>query len=417
LANKDLKYLYPHLRGKKILLGVAGSIAAIKAPIMARLLTKAGAEVRVVLTQGGAQFTTPLAMSVASGQPCITSFTSEDGVTWENHVHHGLWADAVVIAPASANTIANLANGSCSNILEAIYLSRRCPAFVSPAMDHDMWRSPSVQRNVTQLEADGVMIWQPETGALASGLEGEGRMPEPETLLGLLNRAFTPILNLLKGKSVLITAGPTHEPIDPVRFIGNRSSGKMGYAISEACLAAGADVTLITGPVKINIPHGVKIFEVQTADDMMEEVRRQWKSADIGIFSAAVADYKAALVSEVKLKKANGLTMIKLEENPDILAWAGAFKEHRLLVGFALETSDDKSEVTRKMHAKHTDFHVLNVLSQKNPVFGADTNSVEIFTKLDDEVQVVATFEQSSKIDVAEKLVEILAERLASLPL
>jgi phosphopantothenoylcysteine decarboxylase/phosphopantothenate--cysteine ligase len=353
-------------------------------------------------------------MSVASGQPCITSFTSEDGVTWENHVHHGLWADALVVAPASANTMANLANGSCNNILEAIYLSRRCPAFLSPAMDHDMWRSPSVQRNVAQLKADGVTIWQPESGALASGLDGEGRMPEPETLMGLLNRAISPFANVLSGKTVLITAGPTYEPLDPVRFIGNRSSGKMGYAIAEACLAAGAIVTLISGPVDLSPPKGATIIRVESADEMMNAVRTNWKMAEIGVFSAAVADYKPTIVSQVKLKKANGLREIKLEENPDVLAWAGAYKENRLLVGFALETSNDKSEVARKMHAKHTDFHVLNVLSAHNPVFGADTNRVEIFAKREDEDKVVATFEQSSKIDVAEKLVEILAERLAA---
>lgn len=413
MENKTIVQPFPHLQGKKILLGVTGSIAAIKAPILARELTKSGAEVRVVLTEGGAQFTTPLAMSVASGKACITSFTSQDGVSWENHVHHGLWADALVVAPASANTVAKLANGFCDSILDAIFLSRRCPAFVAPAMDHDMWHSHSVQRNVAQLEADGVTFWQPESGALASGLEGDGRMPEAATLLSLLNQAFSPVSHALKSKSVLITAGPTHEAIDPVRFIGNRSSGKMGYAIAEACIAAGANVTLISGPVNIPSPLYATILQVQSADEMMEAVRNHWKSADIGIFSAAVADFKPSKVSAIKLKKALGLQEIRLEENPDILEWAGSYKENRLVVGFALETSHDLAEAARKMHAKHTDFHVLNVLHAQNQVFGADINSVEILAKRGNEAEVVATFEQSSKIDVAEKLVEILAGRLA----
>ncbi len=386
----------PELKGKKILLGISGSIAAYKSAFLTRLLVKSGAEVQIVMTRASKDFISPLTLSTLSKHPVLSDVGTEAG--WNNHVELGLWADAMVIAPATANTLGKLANGICDNMVSATYLSARCPVFVAPAMDVDMWHHPSTQNNIRQLQSYGNHIIPVGTGELASGLTGEGRMAEPEQIVRFLDRHFSAKEDF-KGKTALITAGPTFEPIDPVRFIGNHSSGKMGIAIAEELAARGAQVHLVLGPTKLGTDaSGVLLHRVTTAQQMYEKCLEVFPDSDIAVLAAAVADYRPKNVSDVKIKKKEGDMAIPLERTPDIAASLGKIKsDHQLMVGFALETNNEKSNAQGKLERKNLDFIVLNSLRDKGAGFNHDTNKVT-FIRKDNKVK---EFELQSKKNVA----------------
>lgn len=396
--------------GKKILLGVTGSIAAYKSALLCRLFVKAGADVRVLMTPAATDFITPLTLSTLSRHAVTTDLFSEEG--WNNHVEHGLWADAMVIAPATANTLARLAAGLCDNMISATYLSARCPVFVAPAMDLDMWRHPATRRNLDLLQTDGVHLLPVGKGELASGLVGEGRMAEPEDILTHLRQYFGMEEVLLK-KKVLITAGPTREPIDPVRFLSNRSSGKMGVALAEACAEAGATVELILGPGSAGPPNHPQIHttRVQTAEEMYEAARRHWPKVDAGIMAAAVADYRPHQVLEDKLKKSSGPMQLELVRTPDIAAALGKEKRPgQVLVGFALETEREKENAQSKLKRKNFDFIVLNSLRDDGAGFQTDTNKVTLFFQAAEP----RSLPLKSKKEVARDICAALAEQLKS---
>lgn len=393
----------PKLKGKKIILGISGSIAAYKAAHLTRLLVKAGAEVRVLMTPAATAFITPLTLSTLSKHAVLTEVSSESG--WNNHVELGLWADAMVVAPATANTLAKLANGLCDTILAAVYLSARCPVFIAPAMDVDMWHHPSTRENVRRLEAYGNRLIPVGVGELASGLSGEGRMAEPEVITDVLATFFAPDSGLA-GKSVLITAGPTHEPIDPVRFIGNRSSGKMGIALAEAAARRGARVTLILGPTHLHAPETAgEVIRVETAQQMHDAALGRFDSCDVAIFAAAVADFRPITTASKKIKKqagSNGL-ILELGETPDIAAALGAKKRAgQILVGFALETHDETQNAFSKLQRKRFDFIVLNSLNDPGAGFQHDTNKISILRK-DNSVR---NFELKPKLSVASDILD-----------
>ena len=329
------------MQGKRILLGITGGIAAYKIAFLIRLLKKSGAEVKCIMTPASSDFISPLVVSTLSENPVGIEFWNKDDGSWNNHVDYGLWADIFVIAPLTANTLSKMASGSCDNLLLATYLSMKSNTVVAPAMDLDMYAHPTTARNLTQLESDGVEIIPAEDGQLASGLEGTGRMAEPETIFKKIEDYFESRKDpKIKGKKVVITAGPTYENIDPVRFIGNHSSGKMGFAIAEKFLSDGAEVVLVTGPTKLKLEAPVlKLVRVRSAEEMLEAVKEEWHSCDYGVFSAAVADYRPANVAEQKIKKSDDEMSIRLIKNPDILKWAGDNKQNQILVGFALETN------------------------------------------------------------------------------
>jgi phosphopantothenoylcysteine decarboxylase/phosphopantothenate--cysteine ligase len=365
------------LRGKRILLGVTGSIAAYKSAFLVREFIKAGAEVQVVLTDAARAFVTPLTLGTLSKRPVLENFVKEPlhaGV-WNNHVELGLWANLMVIAPASANTLAKMSHGEADNLLLATYLSAKCPVYFAPAMDLDMHAHGANQANIDSLEKRGNIHIPSGSGELASGLEGQGRMAEPEEI-----RAF--IENDLKGKAplsgkrILITAGPTQEPIDPVRYIGNRSTGKMGYAIAEAALALGAEVDLVSGPVSIDPPKGANHIGVQTAQEMFDTTTPLFASCDVAILSAAVADYRPVHVADQKMKKSSDDLTVSLESTPDILKSLGKKKTNQILVGFALETNDALANAKEKLTRKNCDLIVLNSLADDRAGFGFDTNKV-----------------------------------------
>ncbi len=368
------------LQGKKIILGITGSIAAYKSAILTRLLLKAGAEVQVIITNDAKEFITPLTLSTLSQKPVLSEFTKNDTGEWNNHVKLGLWADLILIAPASANTLAKCANGICDNLLLATYLSAKCPVAFAPAMDLDMYQHPSTSANLKKLESFGNTIIHAASGELASGLEGQGRMQEPEQLVKEAEQILS-TKKKFKNKKVVVTAGPTHEAIDPVRFIGNHSSGKMGYAIAQSFIKEGAQVTLISGPSSLDIPTGTANFiEVKSAKEMYEQAEKSYSDADITIFAAAVADYRPKSVAKEKIKKkAEGRT-IEMEKTIDIAKTLGDIKQkHQLNIGFALETENEEVNALKKLKNKNFDLVVLNSLRDKNAAFGHNTNKVKIY--------------------------------------
>jgi len=396
------------LNRKKIILGISGSIAAYKAAFFVRLLVKNGADVKVIMTHSATTFISPLTISTLSQNPVITDIA--DGDEWSNHVELGLWADALIIAPATANTIAKMANGICDNILNAVYLSARCPVFIAPAMDLDMWTHPSTQANIQKILSYNNLLIEPESGELASGLVGKGRMAEPENMLSFLSDFFRKDEQTLAGKTVLITAGPTYEPIDPVRFIGNHSSGKMGKALAEKVVARGGKVKLILGPSKIKITHpGIEVVRITTAIEMLDAAKKHFAEADIAIMAAAVADFRPKSVATEKIKKkANQDKMsIELVKNPDIAATLGKLKtKTQILIGFALETEHPVANATRKLTKKGFDFIVLNSLKDEGAGFNHDTNRITLVFK-DNKTQ---EFQLKSKLDVADDILDAIEQ-------
>ncbi len=395
------------LKDKKILLGICGSIAAYKAAFLTRLLIKAGAEVQVLMTPAATGFISPLTLSTLSNRTVLTNISSEK--TWNNHVELGLWADAMLIAPVTATTLAKMAHAICDNIIVATYLSARCPVFVAPAMDLDMWKHPATQDNIDRLNSFGNHLIPVEHGDLASGLIGDGRMAEPEHILQHLEGFFLK-KKTLSGKKALVTAGPTHEAIDPVRFIGNRSTGKMGIAIAESLAERGASVTLILGPSNFQPVHpNIKLIKIQTAAEMFQAAENLFKKTDIAVLSAAVADYRPMKTETSKIKKSNQNLSIELERTIDIAASLGKLKrKNQLIVGFALETDNELENAKSKLERKNFDFIVLNSLKDKGAGFAHDTNKITIIGR-DNKIQ---HFELKSKKNVAEDIVNEIASIL-----
>lgn len=394
------------MQGKRILLGITGGIAAYKIAFLIRLLKKSGAEVKCILTPASSDFISPLVVSTLSGNPVGIEFWNKEDGSWNNHVEYGLWADIFVIAPLTANTMSKMATGSCDNLLLATYLSMKSKTIVAPAMDLDMYAHPTTSRNLAQLESDGVGIIPAEDGELASGLEGTGRMAEPETIFSGIEAYFESKKDpQIKGKKVIITAGPTYENIDPVRFIGNHSSGKMGLAIAEKFLADGAEVILVLGPTKLQIEApNLTVIRVRTAEEMLAEVQKEWESCDFGVFSAAVADYRPADVAKQKIKKSENEMSLRLIKNPDILLWAGENKTTQVLVGFALETNDLELNAQKKLNKKNLNFIVMNSLVDPGAGFGHDTNKISIL----DDHNNFKSFELKSKKEVAKDIIDYL---------
>lgn len=371
------------MRGKRILLGISGGIAAYKIPILVRLLKKHGAEVRCVLTPSAADFVSPLVLATLSEQAVHIEFWNKDTGVWTNHVELGLWADLMLIAPATANTLSKMASGACDNLLLATYLSLKCPCVVAPAMDLDMYQHPSFKRNLAQLQEDRVSVIPATFGALASGLEGQGRMEEPENILAYLQSFFeAQPQKTAAQKRILITAGPTQEPIDPVRYLSNHSTGQMGYALAASALAAGHEVLLISGPTQLSLAHpNLRTISIVTAQDLLHTVQAHWSWATHGIFSAAVADYKPKEKATQKIKKKDDQIQLELVKNPDVLAWAAAHKSTQIVVGFALETNNSAQNALSKLRQKNLDYIVLNEQHDGVSGFAALTNKISIFDK------------------------------------
>jgi len=367
-----------HLAGKKIVLAVTGSIAAYKTPQLVRLLIKAGADVKVITTAAAEQFVSPLSLSTVSKHAVASNVS--DGAAWNNHVEMGLWADAMIIAPCSANTLAKLANGLCDNLVCAVYLSARCPVFIAPAMDEDMWLHASTRQNLQKVRSFGNQIIPVAHGELASGLIGEGRMAEPEDIVKYLDYFFSDNNKPLKGVKALVTAGPTYERLDPVRFIGNFSSGKMGIAIAEALAEKGARVTLVLGPSHLQTYHAnVTTVKVESAAEMYKACMDVFPQAQISVLAAAVADYRPEEIADEKIKKANETFELKLAKTKDILASLGKIKQAgQLLIGFALETANELDNAKKKLQAKNADMIVLNSLRDEGAGFGHDTNKITL---------------------------------------
>lgn len=370
------------LKGKKIILAITGSIAAYKAAFLVRLLIKERAEVQVLMTSASAEFITPLTLATLSKRPVLINYTADSSTgEWNNHVALGMWADLMLFAPLSANTLAKLAHGVCDNLVMATYLSAKCPVLVAPAMDLDMYRHPTTLDNLKKLESYGNQVIQAESGELASGLEGQGRMAEPEKILNELKNYFYKESNLLN-KTVLITAGPTYEKIDPVRFIGNHSSGKMGYALAEEAAKRGAKVILVSGPTHLEMTHpNIEVIQVKEAAEMAEEVEAIKDRFDIGIFAAAVADYTPLAKANQKMKKTESSLAIDLKPTTDILKRVGETKKpNQITVGFALETENEENNAKAKLQRKNCNYLVLNSLNDRGAGFGHDTNKVKIFS-------------------------------------
>ncbi len=445
------------IRGKKIILGVCGSIAAYKAAFLLRLLTKAGAEVQVIMTPDAVHFITPLTLSTLSGKPVLVDYFDEKTGEWNNHVHLALWADVILVAPASANTLSKFAAGACDNLLAAVYLSARSPVFLAPAMDLDMWKHPATQSNISALLSIGHHLIAPENGELASGLVGEGRLAEPEEIIQVLaayfenveknaavtgsfeeNGALTahaeksgmltapaegdglspersaPSGQRLRGKNVLVTAGPTYEAIDPVRFIGNHSSGKMGFALAQELAAEGAGVTLVHGPVSVPVPEHplIRSRAVVTADDMLTACLETFDGVDIVVMAAAVADYTPVETAAQKIKKspdAEGELQIPVKKTTDILAALGQRKkDSQFLVGFALETEKEEEHALSKLQRKNLDLIVLNSLRDEGAGFGTDTNKITVFDRSGQRTQ----FPLRSKQQVAGDIIQMIIDRI-----
>ncbi len=397
------------LSGKRILLGVTGSIAAYKTAALTRLLVKAGAEVKVVMTPSAHGFVTPLTLATLSKNPVLTQFTKEETGEWHSHVELGLWADALVIAPASANTIAKMSVGQCDNLLLAVYLSARCKVFFAPAMDLDMLQHPSTQQNIQKLVSYGNELIDSAFGELASGLIGDGRMAEPEEIVSKLE-SFFEAKHKLKGKKVLVTAGPTHEAIDPVRFIGNNSSGKMGFAIAEELANQGAEVNLISGPTSLTLTNPlIMLKRVTSAEEMFQECVSLFPSMDISVLSAAVADFKPAVMADQKIKKNNSGLTIELVKTKDIAAELGKMKtQHQFTVGFALETENEVDNAEKKIVSKNFDLIVLNSLKDNGAGFGHDTNRITLI----DRKNTTKKFNLKSKKEVARDIVNAIIDHV-----
>ncbi|WP_338789916.1 bifunctional phosphopantothenoylcysteine decarboxylase/phosphopantothenate--cysteine ligase CoaBC [Bernardetia sp. MNP-M8] len=411
-----------HLQNKKILLGVCGSISAYKSALLVRLLVKQGCEVQVIMTKSASDFITPLTLATLSKKPVLIDFIKNKEGVWNNHVDLGLWADAFIIAPASENTIAKLANGLCDNLLSATYLSARCPVFVAPAMDLDMYQHPSTLRNLEYLKSYGNILIEATHGELASGLIGQGRLEEPENIVSFLNeffenyqeketviKEFEPPYLPLQGKKITLTAGATREAIDPVRYLTNHSTGKMGYAIAEGAQKLGAEVTLISTSTLDN-PKDVNVVKIGSADEMLLAVETVFQETDIFIFAAAVADYRPLEVATQKIKKEEGIDkmVIELTKNPDIAATIGAKKQSsQFLVGFALETNNELENAQSKLKKKNLDMIVLNSLQEKGAGFGHDTNKISIIDS-----KGKTDFELKSKTEVAQDILKTIIEKL-----
>lgn len=395
--------------GKKILLGISGSIAAYKSAVLCRLLVKAGAEVKIVMTKNACSFITPLTLSTLSKNPVALDWESNG--TWTNHVELGLWADVFVIAPATANTIGKMANGLCDNLLLATYLSARCPVFFAPAMDLDMLKHPSTVANIERLKTFGNRLIQPAHGDLASGLTGFGRLAEPEEIVATIGAYFTHKA-AFQGKNALVTAGPTFEAIDPVRFIGNHSSGKMGYAIAEALAEAGANVTLVSGPTHLQVHHpNITLVRTQSAGEMHEACARYFPHAHITVLSAAVADYRPATRADQKIKKAGSTLTIELVQTIDIAASLGQIKkEHQVVVGFALETENEKANAQKKLTTKNFDLIVLNSLNDKGAGFGTDTNKITLIDRQNRTREFTLKSKKEVAHDITNAILEILPQ-------
>ena len=404
------------LKGKKIVLGITGSIAAYKACLILRLLVRQGAEVQVVITEAGKQFITPVTLSALSGKPVVSEFFASSDGTWHSHVDLGIWADAMLIAPCTASSLGKMAYGIADSMLITTYLSMKAPVFVAPAMDLDMYAHPSTQANIDRLRQVGNIIIEPQAGFLASGLEGKGRMEEPESIVATLEKYFEGEDNgrtctaqgQLAGKKVLITAGPTYEKIDPVRFIGNYSSGKMGFALAEECSRRGADVVLVAGPVSLQSSAAIRRIDVESADEMHAACVAEFAHADAAILCAAVADFKPAAVAAQKIKReGDGLTL-KLAATHDIAAALGREKKgNQVLVGFALETNNEETNAQKKLESKNLDFIVLNSLRNEGTCFGTDNNMVNIISATEKR-----QFGFKSKAEVAKDIVDYLCERM-----
>jgi len=390
------------LKGKKILLCITGSIAAYKSVILLRMLVKAGAEVKIIMTKGAVDFVTPLTFSTLSKNKVLIDLFGAE--SWANHVLLGRWADVMLIAPASCNTIAKMSNGLCDNLLLAVYLSSSCPVLVAPAMDEDMWHHPATQKNIEVLRLNQNIILQVNKGELASGLSGEGRMAEPEEIFNYLVHYFSNQL-LLKGIKALVTAGPTYEALDPVRFIGNYSSGKMGVAIAEELATRGAEVQLVLGPSEIDVDKNISIKRVTSASEMYDECMEKFDTYDIIVMAAAVADFTPEIKSTEKIKKAGNEFSLKLLKTKDILSKAGEIKsEKQTLVGFALETNNEKENTLEKLSKKNADLIILNSLKDQGAGFGYNTNKITIFDKNGKEYK----FPKKSKKEVANDIVNTI---------
>lgn len=398
------------LKNKKIILGVSGSIAAYKIAILTRLLVKEGAEVQIVMTQAAKEFITPLTLATLSKKPALSEFVKDQTGSWNNHVDLGLWADVILIAPATAHTLAKCANGICDDLLTAVYLSAKCPVMFAPAMDLDMYQHPSTLENLRKLQSFGNQIVKSNYGELASGLIGEGRMAEPEELVEILTKYFSENA-ILKGKNVLITAGPTQEPIDPVRFISNHSTGKMGYAIANKLAKAGSNVTLVSGQVALKSPDSsINLVKVRSAKEMYEASQKAFDQADIIILAAAVADYTPAVVADKKIKKKEDTFNIELTKTTDIAKTLGQQKRpEQLMVGFALETDNEVENAIGKIKSKNLDMIVLNSLQNAGAGFGHDTNKIAIIKR----DGTMIDFDLKSKQDVAQDIVDEIIVQLS----
>ena len=393
------------LKGKKIVLGITGSIAAYKACYIIRGLVKRGAEVQVVITPSGKEFITPLTLSTLTRKPVISDFFSQRDGTWHSHVDLGLWADAMLIAPCTAATLGKMANGIADNMLITTYLSMKAPVFVAPAMDLDMYRHPSTSRNMETIKSYGNIIIEPQSGFLASGLEGKGRMEEPEIIVAALDNYFNEQEKPLEGKKIMITAGPTYEKIDPVRFIGNYSSGKMGFALAEECAAKGAEVTLIAGPVALSTRHrGIRRIDVESCEEMYNASIEAFEGSDAAILCAAVADFRPEHTADKKIKREKDDLVLRLMPTHDIAAELGRRKKSgQRLVGFALETNDEENNACLKLEKKNLDFIVLNSLRNKGTCFQSDENQIKIISR-----DGCKEFPKKKKDQVAEDIVNEL---------
>lgn len=394
------------LSGKKIIIGITGSIAAYKVPFIVRQLIKSGAEVRVIMTPASTDFVSKLTLSTLSKNPVLVDLFDEQ--SWANHVELGRWADIMLIAPLSCNTLSKMATGQCDNLLLAVYLSATCPVMVAPAMDEDMWHHPNTTKNLETLRKNGSVIIDVAHGELASGLIGQGRMAEPEEIVTTIENFFQSA-NQLKGKKALVTAGPTYEALDPVRFIGNHSSGKMGYAIADELASRGAEVTLISGPVAIQPKSKkIKLVSVTSADEMYESCIAASTNYDIAVMAAAVADYTPVEVADQKIKKTDGELTLKLKKTKDILGSLGKTKSvSQTLVGFALETQDERANAQKKLTDKNADLIILNSLKDDGAGFGHDTNKVTLFFKTGKEKEIELKSKSALAKDIVDAIIEI----------
>ena len=398
------------LKGKKIVVGITGSIAAYKSCLLIRELIKKGAEVQVVITPAGKEFITPITLSALTHKPVISEFFSQRDGTWNSHVDLGLWADAMVIAPCTASTIGKMANGIADNMLITTYLSMKAPVFIAPAMDLDMYKHPSTQQNMQKLLQYGNHIIEPASGFLASGLEGKGRMEEPENIAKYLERFFAtqPKERDLAGKHIMITAGPTYEKIDPVRFIGNYSSGKMGFALAEECLQRGATVTLITGPVSLTCSPNIQRIDVESCEEMYQAAVQVFEHTDAAILCAAVADFKPKEIAIKKIKREKDDLVLELAPTHDIAASLGKLKQaHQRLVAFALETNDEENNAEKKRKKKNADFIVLNSTRNEGTTFGTNDNQITIISE-----KGKKEYEKKPKTEVAHDIIDELADLL-----